>query len=157
MTALVVYDSVYGNTERIARAIGATLEGEARAVANVSPHDVERCSLLVVGSPTQGGRPTPAIAGLLKDLREDSVRGKHFAAFDTRISAASSGVAMRLLLRTLGYAAPRIAKSLRDRGGQLLTEPEGFIVDGKEGPLRLGEEARASTWAAALTARLPAG
>ena len=152
MTGLVVYDSVYGNTERIARAIGAALDGEIRAVASVSAEDVQGCSMLVVGSPTQGGRPTAPIADLLKRLPPDSIRGRGVAAFDTRMSAADSGFAMRLLLRVLDYAAPRIAKVLRAKGGNLLAEPEGFLVEGKEGPLKEGEEERAAAWARSLKA-----
>jgi len=157
MTALVVYDSVYGNTERVARAIAAALEGEARAVAAISTADIERCSLLVVGSPTQGGRPTPAVAEFLKKLPAKSVRGKDVAAFDTRVSSADSGFAMRLLLRVLDYAAPRIAKAVREKGGHLLAQPEGFLVTGKEGPLKEGEEERSRAWAQTLAAaRTPA-
>jgi hypothetical protein len=46
-----------------------------------------------------------------------------------------------------GYAAPRIARSLEEHGGNLVTEPEGFVVIGIKGPLKEGELARAANWA----------
>jgi len=63
MNALVVYDSQYGNTERIAQAIADTLRavGQARAVRVDSAHPVELqgVDILIVGCPTQGWNATP--------------------------------------------------------------------------------------------------
>lgn len=58
MEALVVYDSTYGNTEEIAHAIGEAIGGEVLHVSTVSPADLERFDLLIIGSPTHGGFPT---------------------------------------------------------------------------------------------------
>src|SRR5512146_1186916 len=72
MHALVVYDSQFGNTERIAAAVADTLRttGEVR-LAHVDPThplDLEGVDLLVLGCPTQGWRPTKAMQALLADL-----------------------------------------------------------------------------------------
>jgi flavodoxin len=57
MKTLVIYDSVYGNTEKIAQAIAEELlaQGEVtiRRVGEVSLEQLSRIDLLVVGSPTQ--------------------------------------------------------------------------------------------------------
>ena len=58
MKALIVYDSVYGNTEKIAKAIGGAITGEVRVlrVDESNSAELESIDLLIVGSPTQGGR-----------------------------------------------------------------------------------------------------
>jgi flavodoxin I len=129
MKALVVYDSTYGNTEKIAQAIGEAIGGQMLRVGQVNPSDLKGFDLVIVGSPTHGGRPTPEIQGLLK--RSPALKGVNVAAFDTR------HVSKWTLL--FGYAAPRIAQSLKRNGGTLLAPPEGFFVLGTKGPLKEGE------------------
>jgi hypothetical protein len=52
-----------------------------------------------------------------------------------------------------GYAAKHIARRLEKAGGSLIVAPEGFYVEGTEGPLKDGEVERAGTWAKRLLAR----
>jgi len=141
MKAMVVYDSLYGNTEKLARAIGGAIGDEARVVraGDVSLSELESVDLLVVGSPTQGGRPTKATQDLLNKVSESAVRGVKVAAFDTRVTSRWAAI--------FGYAAGRIAKSLKRKGGTLVASPEGFFVEGTEGPLKDGELERADAWA----------
>lgn len=151
MKALVVYDSVYGNTEKIARAIAAAVissDGvKVLRVGEANPSELESIDLLIVGSPTQGGTPTAAVKEFLRNIPVNALRDIGVIAFDTRLSATDHGVALRLLLGILDYAAGRIAGSLQGKGGYLVAPPEGFIVEGKEGPLKEGELERASAWA----------
>jgi hypothetical protein len=86
----------------------------------------------------------------LRDIPGGALRDVDVAAFDTRLAASDQGFGLRLLLRVIGYAAGRIASQLERKGGHLVTPAMGFIVEGKEGPLRAGEEERASNWARAL-------
>lgn len=139
MKALVVYDSAYGNTEEIAKAIGGALGGQVlvRRANEVSPSDLASIELLIVGSPTQAGKPTQAIQDFLKSLPD--IRGVSVAAFDSRMSM--------WLARVFGYAAQKIVKSLKARGGTLVAPPQAFYVDAKEGPLADGEAERAAYWA----------
>ena len=134
MKALVVYDSTYGHTEKIARAIGEAIGGQVLRVGEVSPADLKGYDLLIIGSPTHGGFYTPEIQALLKAL--PALEGANVAAFDTRTKRT-----------VFGYAAPRIARSLEKCGGKLLAPPEGFFVLGVEGPLMDGELERAACWA----------
>ena len=138
MKALVVYDSTYGNTEKIAQAIGQALAAEVRRVGQVSPSDLKGFDLVIIGSPTMGGRPTETIQALLK-AAGPALRGAKVAAFDTRLTSK--------WVRIFGYAAPRMANSLTEVGATLLGAPEGFFVRGKEGPLQEGEIERAAAWA----------
>ena len=141
MKVLIVYDSVHGNTEKIARAIGDAVTGEvevhhAREV-NISESDT--FDLIIVGSPTHGGRPTPAVRDFLKKAPALAIEGTNVAAFDTRLPAK--------WVRIFGYAAGRIGDSLKRKGGNLAAPPEPFFVEGTEGPLKEGELERASGWA----------
>jgi flavodoxin len=146
MKTLVVYDSVFGNTATIARAIGEALSGVVQPVRDAEPLEAHGVDRLVVGSPTHGGRPTPAIDSYLKAIPHDALKQVQVAAFDTRIPAKERGFLLRKLMGVIGYAAPKVAKTLRAKGGKLLAPPEGFIVDDKEGPLKPGEVERATSW-----------
>ena len=141
MRVLIVYDSVYGNTEKIAKAIGGAITGEVKVlrVDEANPSELKTIDLFIVGSPTQGGRPTPAIRDFLNKVPEPSLKDINVAAFDTRIPTKLVGV--------FGYAAGRIAGNLKGKGGTLVASPEGFFVKGTKGPLREGELERAAGWA----------
>lgn len=139
MKALVVYDSTYGNTEKIAQAIGEAIGGLVLQVEAVNPADLKAFDVVIVGSPTHGGLPTKGIQNLLKaSLRIEGVSG---AAFDTRTSKT-----------IFGCAAPRIARRLERNGGKLLAPAEGFLVQGVHGPLLEGELERAASWVKGITA-----
>jgi flavodoxin len=142
--SLIVYDSTYGNTEKIARAIGAALTGDVKVqkAGEVNAAELASYDLLVIGSPTYGGRPMPTVADFLGKIPDDAVKGKNVAAFDTRIPTKFA--------KLFGYAADRIAKSLKDKGANLMVPAEGFFVNGKSGPLKDGEEQRAANWAKGL-------
>lgn len=154
MKVLVAYDSQYGNTEQVAKAIAGALPGDVRLAlaTEVLAHEIAGCDLVIVGSPTQGGRPTAGTKIFLGRLGEGSLKGVAVAAFDTRIESRGRGIAMRLLLRTVGRAAPRIASALTAKGGHLALAPEGFYVADKEGPLEDGEVERAAAWGRELAA-----
>jgi flavodoxin I len=144
MKALVIYDSLYGNTEKIARAIGGAIPGEVKVLrpGEVNPSELQCLDLLIVGSPTQGGRPTKAIQDFLNKLPESAVKGVNVAAFDTRFSTKLVGI--------FGYAAGKIAESLKRKSSTLILPPEPFFVKGREGPLKEGELDRAAGWAKGL-------
>ena len=141
MKALVVYDSAYGNTEKIAKSIGGAITGNVKVlrVGEVNPSELEPVDFLIVGSPTYGGRPTPAVQDFLNNIRESAVKGMSAAAFDTRLSAK--------WVKIFGYASGKIAGCLKAKGGTLIMSPEGFFVKGAKGPLVEGELERAASWA----------
>jgi hypothetical protein len=120
---------------------------EVRRVTDIDKAVLRGVELLVVGSPTQGGRPTAATKAFLDAIGSGALRDIEVAAFDTRVEPTGL---LKLFLGVIGYAAGRIAKALQAKGGRLLAPPEGFIVEGKEGPLRADELARAIRWACKL-------
>ncbi|MFW6135787.1 MAG: flavodoxin family protein [Chloroflexota bacterium] len=150
--ALVVYDSVFGNTEQIAQAIGDALgsseDVETLRVTDAQPEALTTVDVLIVGSPTRGFQPTPATKNLLKRIPAGGLEAVRVAAFDTRFAVEEMDSAiLSFLVRLFGYAAKPIADRLRKKGGTLAVPPEGFIVEGTEGPLRDGELERAANWA----------
>lgn len=159
MKGLVVYDSVYGNTEQIARRIGEALGSrggvETLRASEVDAKRFEGLDLLVVGSPTRGWRPTETVTHLLKAVGAGGLAGTKAAAFDTRIAAedAPSGF-VRFILRVGSYAAPPIARRLAKCGASLVEPPEGFYVRQTEGPLKEGELDRAARWAERIAAEV---
>ena len=140
MKTLIVYDSQYGNTEKIAQSIGEAIGSQMVRVGDVSPTELKKFDLLIVGSPTHGGWYTPGVKGLLEAL--PLLENLKVAAFDTRT------------VSIFGYAAPRIARKLAENGGNILAPPEGFVVLGIEGPLKDGELERAAGWARGLASKV---
>lgn len=157
MKAVVIYDSLYGNTEQVARAIGDGLSAALGAPGSVevvrvgdAPADrLAAWDLVLVGGPTHGSRPSPPMHDFLNRIPRDGLAGVRVAAFDTRTDMDKMEGALRVigkLLDRAGYAAPRISSSLEKKGGQVARPPEGFFVQGTEGPLEDGELARAAEW-----------
>jgi len=155
MKALVVYESMFGNTGRVARAVAEGMSGRLRVVVAdvVTAPAVDGVELLVVGAPThafglsrpqtrgsavqQGGSSAALEVGLREWLsgvgRLDGVR---VAAFDTRVARP----------RLPGSAARAAHRLLRRRGGRPVEPPASFFVSGTPGPLIEGELDRARSW-----------
>ena len=132
MNALVIYDSVFGNTEKIAQSIAAALGTKSIPVSQADAGQLRGLDLLVVGSPTRGFRPTEGVSKLLNGLPKNHLAGAHVAAFDTRIVLETiDSKALRFLVDKGGYAANTIAKTLEKKGGKLTAPPEGFFVTGE--------------------------
>jgi hypothetical protein len=165
MRAVVVYESVYGNTRAVAEAIA---EGLAPVgVVEVQPvhrADALGVDLLVVGGPTHMHGMTSSLSrrmavkageedeveiepgareelGLRQWLRSVSGEGHAAAAFDTRGDASP---------RLTGAASRGIARRLRGAGYRLVADPESFLVEDSEGPLAEGELERARRWGTRL-------
>ena len=163
--ALVVYESMFGNTQTIAVAVADGLSVrmtvdlvEVGAAPSAVSADVD---LLVVGGPThafgmtrpntrqdaakQAGRPVVSqgvgIREWIEGLDTESVRVP-VATFDTRVRRP----------RLPGSAAHRAAKRLRALGARLVLPPESFWVNGTPGPILDGEEERARQWGLRLAA-----
>jgi hypothetical protein len=173
MRALIIYESMYGNTHAIAGAIARGLEPGNEVtvvpVAEATPELLDGADLVVAGGPTHAhgmSRPStrksavdqarkhdgqPALDGDaegpgLRDWFGSLGRMKGTAAaFDTRLA----GPAM-----FTGSAAKGIAKLLERHGFTLIAEAESFLVT-TDNKLRPGEDDRAQQWGQALAAKVP--
>ena len=155
MKAMVVYDSVFGNTEKVAKAIGEALgtpeEVTTVQVKEARPDQLSGLDVLVVGSPTRAFKCTPAISGFLKQIPAAGLSDVSVGAFDTRIPVTEKTPGfLKVMIKLFGYAAEPMAEKLKKKGGNLKIAPGGFIVEGTEGPLGEGELERAAAWAKKL-------
>jgi hypothetical protein len=158
--ALVVYESMFGNTASIARAITSGVGAHADVTcADVSTMpSTTGMDLIVVGGPThafgmsrsstrddavrQGAtRPGTVDVGLREWLdRSPALTGAAAAAFDTKVDKPFLP----------GSAAHKASRRLRRMGCRLIASPESFRVTGTKGPLLPGEEQRAERWGETL-------
>ena len=162
MHAIVVYESVWGNTAAIARAVAEGLGDGTAAYATdeVPANDLAAADLIVAGAPVFGfGLPTDRMRETIKpgdagaDLSHQSLRSwleslpagrGRSAAFETRVWWSPKG------------ATGTIEKSLTARGYPPVADPARFVVRGKEGPLREHEIERATAWGRQLRAAVEA-
>jgi len=158
LKTLIVYDSLYGNTEIIAQTIKHSIEEnnavEIFRVGEVKTEYMQGIQFLIAGSPTHQFRPTPAMRSFLDSIPKDSLKGVKVAAFDTRLTKVEidKNPPLPFFVRIYGFAARRIAKQLKKKGGEQQISEEGFLVEGMKGPLVKGEVERAEAWARKLFA-----
>lgn len=151
MKTLVIYTSMYGNTEKVALEIAGALGATAVSVKEANPDKLQGIQRLLVGSPTQAFNMLPVMKTWLKGLPGGSLAGVKVAAFDTRMDIHKvDNKFLTLMAGIFGFAAEKIDKALLKKGGTQLCNPEGFFVDGTEGPLSSGELERAKAWAKKL-------
>lgn len=148
MRVAIIHDSVFGNTTIVAEAIARSARqlGEVTLVSvrDAGALDPGAFDLLLIGSPTRGFAPTPAIAEFTAGLPTGTIRA---AAFDTRLDPDHIQPApLRWVIQVGGYAANRIADTLREKGYNVLGPNGDFLVEGTEGPLKAGEIERAEAW-----------
>jgi hypothetical protein len=162
MQVLIVVESLFGNTRRVADAIAEGIDG----IAGVSVVDAAAANrslqqpvdLLVVGGPTHmhgmsrrstvnpaarehGLAPGGCVRTWLREAPPGNGRGA--AAFDTRFDKP---------VLVSGSAAHGIARRLEHKGYRLVAPATSFFVDAMEGPLCTGELERARAWGSHLAA-----
>jgi flavodoxin len=157
MKAVIVYDSFFGNTEKIAQAVGKALgrreDVQVVRVSNVQPGQLAGLDVLIVGSPTRAFRPSPLTSKWLNSIPANVLQGVKVAAFDTRIPWDGMPAVLRAMARMFGFAAKPISDKLQKKGGTLAAAPEGFLVKASEGPLAEGELERAAAWATQIAGK----
>jgi flavodoxin len=165
MKALVVYESLFGNTEQVARAISRGLSEQCDVelcnVTEATTNIPEELALIVVGGPTHAfsmSRPSTRQDAFSQGASQGSVaigvrewlghqrKGPHFtlvAMFDTRVGKVR---------HMPGSAARGAAKFATRLGYASAAKPESFYVEDVTGPLADGELARAQSWGRQLGA-----
>jgi len=165
MRAVVVYESHWGNTEAVARAIAAGIGPEAQALHTDEARGpaMADVDLIVAGAPViafalprdgvekqlasdvKAPRPADVSHPLLRKWLEALPAGHgRAAAFETRVWWSLRG------------ATGTIESKLKRAGYRPLAKAERFIVNGGYGPLREGELERANRWGAMLAEALTA-
>ncbi|GAA2154484.1 flavodoxin family protein [Nocardioides koreensis] len=164
LKAVIVFESMFGNTEKLAREMGDGLAGEGVQVAladvrHVRPEDFAGCDLIVLGAPThaftlsrpstradavrQGAHESRAALGLREWLASlDEV----FGAGTARPCAAVFDTRVEKVKHWPGSAARKTGRVLHGHGIDLIDHPTSFYVEDVKGPLVTGERERARTW-----------
>jgi hypothetical protein len=164
MKVIVTYESLWGNTAAIARAIAEGIGPEAKALstAEATKEILAGADLIVAGSPLFAFQlPTDKIRETIRskaasfpkppDLSHPPLRswletvpaGKgRSAAFETRIWWSPGG------------ATGAVLKALKRAGYEPLARGKRFRVAGMYGPLKAGEVERARKWGAQLAREL---
>lgn len=164
MKAVVVFESMFGNTEQIAREIaGGLAAGGARValadVRHTRPEDLRGCDLLVVGAPTHalslsraGTRQEAVRLGAPRSRAVLGVRewlptlDGAFGGAPARPAVAVFDSRLRKVEHWPGSAARRAARILRSQDLEVLEPVSSFYVDDLRGPLARGERERARGW-----------
>ena len=155
MKVLVIYDTFFSNTEKIAQAVGKGLGTDKEVsivkVDAVNSEMLEGLDFLIIGSPTRAFSPTPASKTFIRKLAANQLNGVKVIAFDTRlpINEKTPGI-LRFLAGIFGYADKPLLDELKKKGGVQVVPSEGFMVTDSEGPLAEGELERATEWGKAI-------
>jgi menaquinone-dependent protoporphyrinogen IX oxidase len=153
---IVVYDTSYGNTKKIAETIAETLKESGIEVDIFDVKDVKKLSakdysFLVLGSPTRFGTMSFAIRGFLGKVKSEEWMNKPFAAFDTE---NPENIERARLENKEWSAAEKIAEKLKDKKmNQLLPVLKASVL-GQKGPLVEGEIERTKDYARELAIKL---
>lgn len=163
MKGIVVYESHWGNTAAIARAIAEGLGDEARALTTDEATDevVRTAEVIVAGAPVMAfSLPSEAMLRAVAndpkapapgDISHPSMREWLERLPAGRAAVSSFETALRF---SPGSARGAIEKAFVRAGYRKLADPRRFIVKGSYGPLRDGELDKARAWGAALRSAL---
>jgi flavodoxin len=132
--AIVIYDTKFGNTEKIARALARGMEKQGFKVDCVKADEVDVDKLveydfLAIGGPTHAFGVSKPMKAFLEKLRSVDIKGKKAFAFDTKYKSWLAG-----------SAGKGIEKTLKELGMSIVKTHSSAIVKGSEGPLEEGME-----------------
>jgi len=168
MRTVIVFESMFGNTQRFAHEIRDAfvemgLEVTMADVRQVSPDELAGRDLLIIGAPThafslsrrstredavrQGADATRAVLGVREWL---ATLDRAFPSSADRPVAAVYDTRVEKVRHLPGSAARRAARVLRAQGFRVIDPPTSFYVQDLKGPAVDGELGRARAWAAGL-------
>lgn len=132
--AIIIYDTKYGNTEKVARSLEQGLKETGiqtlcKNAKDIIPETLRDYDLIAVGAPTQIRTASTPIKEFLSSLKFTSLAGKYGFAFDTKFDS-----------RISGSAAKYIEKKLQDLGLKIIEPCASAVVKGlpeKQGGAKL--------------------
>jgi flavodoxin len=137
---LIIFDSTYGNTEKLAReiAVGITETAKAECIViginEVSVHDFSILDGVLLGGPIHMFRAARGIIGATKNAIKKGLDGKLVGAFETYQAPGHSGRGVKSIEEMVVEGAP---------GAKVLSPGLSSLVDGRKGPLNAAEPAKA--------------
>jgi menaquinone-dependent protoporphyrinogen IX oxidase len=148
---IVVFDTSYGNTKKVAETITETLKGSGIDVDLFDVKDAKKLngkdySFLVLGSPTKFGTMSFSMRSFLGKVKTEEWMNKPFVAFDTENPENVE--------KKQGSAGEKIAERLAEKKMNQLAPVLKALVHEMKGPLLEGEIERTKEYARGLTAKL---
>lgn len=141
--AIVIYDTKFGNTEKIAKAISQGLKEQGLKtdcveVSKVEVNKLTEYDLLAIGGPTHVFGMSSHIKEFMKKLEEINLQGKNAFAFDTKFKSRFYGSAAKKIEERLRKMQMRIVKPY---SSAIVKKIEGSLIEGeKEKFKQLGAE-----------------
>jgi flavorubredoxin len=132
--AIVIYDTQFGNTEKVAKALASGIKEGGVQVDCVKVNEVDvnklvEYDLLAIGGPTIAFSASKPVKDLLRLLEGVELRGKKGFAFETKVRFIFTGSAAKV-----------IEGKLKGLGVSVVRPYSSAVVKGREGPLEEGEE-----------------
>lgn len=145
--AIVIYDTKYGNTKKVAEDIASGIKDEGmevsiKEVKKTKKNEVSKYDLLVLGAPTHINNAKKDTKKFLKKLKGTDLSSVKFAAFDTRITNARKGASMK------------IESVLSELGAAKLQDGLTVWVTGMKGPLEDGSEEKSKAFGSELAKKI---
>jgi hypothetical protein len=164
MKAIVVYESLWGNTTAVARAIAEGLGSGAKALstAEATATALAGADLIVAGAPVLGFRvPSAQMLQMIDSSREKVAPDLSQPSMGQWLDALPAGRGRAAAFETRIWWSPGgstggIEHGLESKGYSLLAKARRFIVKGKYGPLREGEIEKARVWGVELAQAMKA-
>jgi flavodoxin len=134
MKTIVIYDSMFGNTEKVAGALASGMREQGIEVDCVRANTADVGALgaydmIIIGGPTHGRGLSQTMKTFMNQLNEADVKDKKAFAFDTKLKS-----------RLAGSAAKGIEQRMEQNGMKVVMPHVSAIVRGREGPLHEGTE-----------------
>jgi hypothetical protein len=166
MKALIAYESMFGNTARVAREIAAglaeSIDSTCLELAEVPAPTASQYDVVVLGGPThaftmstpnsrqearrRGGRGDRLETGIREWLEAFFASADGGPASRPRVLFATFDTRVTTVRHFPGSAARAAARRLRHHGAVRVAEPHSFFVLDQDGPLAPGEELAAREW-----------
>ncbi len=149
---LIIFDTVFGNTGKVAGMVKEALiqKGETVelvSIAQVNENNFPSADLVIFASPTRAFRPTPNMQSLVRAFK-GLLKDKKVACLDTRMDVVEvNNKFLTFMAKHFGYANDFFVKVFKKAKAKVVCEPGEFFVKGQEGPLKDDTEQRVQAWA----------
>lgn len=158
MKAVVVYESLWGNTAAVARAIAEGIGGDTRALHTdeATGEAIAGADLIVAGAPLLGFQlPTDQMRDGIRNQPGSTAPDLSHASMRSWLDGLAAGTGRAAAFETRiwwspGSAAKTILEKLGERGYSPAAAPQRYLVTGRYGPLKAGELEKARAWGAEL-------
>jgi flavodoxin len=138
INAAVIYDSNFGNNEKLAKALSTGLQEAGLSVdllriGEFSHSTIQNYDLVCLGGPTHIARISENMKAFFTDIKSVDLRGKLGFCFGTRLDS-------RMNIFDINGSAKKIQGKLKKKGVKMVKDAENVLVAGREGPLVAGSE-----------------